>query len=278
MQRVSLPLILGVSLFVTGLVACGDDGSGDSSSGETGDGDGDPTTGDGDGDPTTGDGDGDPTTGDGDGDPTTGDGDGDPGNCQVWEIVYDMTGSEFEIAGTPFGAGDQINTVMMPYDADDHVGPGQFVLRFSDVDGNPGGQAFMHEYDMTINFVVDGATTVTTDLQATAGPTECGITSGSLAGTDLDWSPSAIVDLHTMGTILCQGNLCGLGGLPNGMAVPQDETSDMPLSTFEFNGDLSQFEMAQTVIQMDNQSTTSWMYMGAEVSRELIDAADCYCE
>jgi hypothetical protein len=305
MQRISLPLmVLGVSLLGAGLVACGDDGSADATSGNTetaGDGDGDPTTGDGDGDPTTGDGDGDPTTGDGDGDPTTGDGDGDgdpttgdgdgdgdpttgdgdgdPGDCQVWEITYDLTDSEFEIADTQAGAGDQVNVVEEPYDGDETVGPGKFVLQFADVDGAPGGQAFMHAYDMTLDFTVNApGATVETDLQTDAGPVECGITSGVLDGSSLTWSPSAIVDLHTVGQILCNGLFCGAGGLPNGDPVAQDNTSDMPLSSFEFDGDLSGFTMVKTTIQQDDDSTTSWAYVGTEVSRELVDAPACLCE
>jgi hypothetical protein len=296
MQRISLSLVFGVSLVAVALVACGDDGSGDSTSGdtETGDGDGDPSTGDGDGDPTTGDGDGDPTTGDGDGDgdpttgdgdgdgdPTTGDGDGDgdPGDCQVWEITYDLTNSEFEIDDTPFGAGDQVNVVAEPYDGDKTVGPGKFVLQFADVEGAPGGQAFMHAYDMTLDFTVSSlGANVATDLQTDAGPAECGITSGTLNGNSLTWSPSAVVGMHTVGQILCTGNLCGAGGLPNGTPVPQDETSDMPVSPFVFNGELTGFTMAKTTIQQDNNSKTSWMYVGTEVSRELVAAPACLCE
>ncbi|MFO7566361.1 MAG: hypothetical protein R6X02_27205 [Enhygromyxa sp.] len=197
----------------------------------------------------------------------------------VWEITYDLTGSEFEIDNTPFGAGDQVNVVMEPYDANDHVGPGQFVLHFQDVGGSPGGQAFMHSYEMTINFVVDGATTVTTDLENDAGPEECGITSGSLEDTTIAWMPSAIVDHHSMGTILCQGVLCAGGGLPNGRPVPVDETSDQPISDFVFNDDLSSFTMAKTVVQEEpNVSTVSWTYAGTEVSRNLVAAPDCLCE
>ncbi|MCA9650749.1 MAG: hypothetical protein H6712_31090 [Myxococcales bacterium] len=201
------------------------------------------------------------------------------GDCQVWEITYDLEGSEFEISDTPFGAGDQVNVVTMPYDADDHVGPGTLVLRFQDVDGDPGGMAAMVSYDMSIHFVVDsGVTVVQTDLETDAGPDECGVTTGMLADTTVAWMPSAIVGHHSMGQILCTGMLCGAGGLPNGMPVPMDETSDQPISDFVFSDDLSSFNMEQTVIAMDANSTTAWTYTGTEVSREQVLGPACLCQ
>ncbi|MCX4240326.1 hypothetical protein [Paraliomyxa miuraensis] len=200
------------------------------------------------------------------------------GACQVWEITYDLEGSEFEISGTPFMAGDQVNVLTMPYDADDTVGPGTFVLRFQDMGGEPGGMAAMAAYQASLHFVVNsGVTTVSTDLETDAGPEECGVTTGMLAGDTVAWMPSAIVGHHSMGQILCEGALCGAGGLPNGKPVPVDEVSDQPVSDFVFSGDLSSFTMEQTVIQMDANSTTSWMYMGTETGRELIDAPPCLC-
>ncbi len=200
------------------------------------------------------------------------------GDCQVWEITYDLEGSVFDISDTPLMAGDQANTVTMPYDADDTVGPGTFVLRFRDVDGSPGQEAAMVSYAMSMHFLVDsGVTTVATDLEAEAGPDECGVTTGAVAGTTVTWTPSAIVGHHSMGQILCNGGLCGAAGLPNGMPVPQDETTDQPVSDFVFAPDFSSFTMAPTVITMDDQATTSWSYTGTETGRRLLDAPACLC-
>lgn len=279
-KSICFPLVLGVSLVCAGSFACGDDPGPASVDDETGDDSGDGDTG---GDDTGGLDAGDGDSGDGDsGDGDSGDGDstggGEPGDCQVWEITYDLTDSEFEIADTQLGAGDQVNVVAEPHDEDEHVGPGKFVLRFQDVGGQPGGQALMHTYEMSLHFVVGGTVTVATDLETQAGPVDCGITSGSLAGTTVAWTPSAIVDLHRQGQILCSGSLCGLGGLPDGRPQVIDETEDQPISDFEFSDDLSGFTMAQTVIQQDNSSTTTWMYVGTEVSRELVAAPACSCE
>jgi len=184
----------------------------------------------------------------------------------------------FEISGTPFGVGDQVNTVADPDEADDEIGPGTFVLRFQDVAGDPGGAALIHSYDMSLNFGVGGPVTVTTALETSAGPVECGVTPGTLTGTTVTWSPSVIQDLTQVGSILCMGGLCSTGGLPNGTPQLIDEVVDQPIDDFVFAADFSSFTMAETIIQSDDQSTTTWTYTGTEVSRELVSAPACQCE
>lgn len=282
---------LGLSLACFGLVACGGGGSDeggneevDTSTGDsTGESSGESGTDTGTTDPTTDTGTTDPTT-DTTTDPTTDTGTTDPtdtgtettsGACQVWQITYDLSDSEFEVSNTPFGAGDQVNVVVEDDQADDEIGPGTMVLYFEDQGGNPGGMGWIASYDVEINFVVDSATTVTTDLTVTGEPVGCALAEGMLQNGEVAWSNDEMADTHTMGTILCQGQLCGLGGLPNGMAVPVDDVGPQAVSPFVFENDLSAFTMDQTVIQMDDQSTTSWTYVGTETGRELIDAPDC---
>ncbi len=203
---------------------------------------------------------------------------GGSGACQVWAITYDLTGSTFELSGTPLGAGDQLNTVMEPYDQDDHVGPGQFVLHFEDIDGAPGGLASMSSYMMDIFFVVDGVTTVTTDIAGSAGPEECGVTQGLLQNGTVAWAPPQIVGYTSEGTVLCEGALCSAGGLPDGEPVDMGGTSDQPIGSFVFNDDLSAFTMDEVVINMDATSTQAWTYNATETARELIDAPACACQ
>lgn len=203
---------------------------------------------------------------------------GGSGACQVWAITYDLTGSTFEISGTPLMAGDQVNTVMEPYDQDDNVGPGQFVLHFEDVDGSPGGLASMVSYSMEIEFVVAGITTVTTDISGSVGPEECGVTQGLLQDGTVAWAPPQIVGYTSEGTVLCEGNLCSAGGLPDGEPVDMGGTSNQSVNSFVFNEDLSTFTMDEVVINMDNTSTQSWTYAGTETGRELIDAPACACQ
>ncbi|MBV1861102.1 MAG: hypothetical protein KUG77_21980 [Nannocystaceae bacterium] len=199
------------------------------------------------------------------------------GACQVWEVTYDLVGSEFEISGTPAGAGDQVNVLQEPYDAGGNIGPGSFVLRFEDIEGVPGGLATMVTYEMALHFVVGGTVTVTTDIQGQAGPEECGITQGLLNDGTVAWAPPQIVEYVTTGEVLCEGLLCSLGGLPNGTPVDMGTTTDQPLTDFVFADDLGAFTMAELVVDMDGNSTTSWAYTGTETGRELIDAPDCLC-
>jgi len=209
------------------------------------------------------------------------DGDADAmlGDCEVWEITYDLTGSEFEISGTPLKLGDQVNVVGEPYNAADRIGPGSFVLRFQDIEGAPGGQAVMVAYRVALHFEVrtPGAT-VTTNLDGRAGPEGCGLTTGVLAGTSVAWTPSAIVGYHSQGQILCKGAFCKQANLPKGKPVAVDEVFDQPLGEFVFNEDLTRFSMARTVVREGAKSISSWMYEGAEVGRERIDAPACLCK
>ena len=201
------------------------------------------------------------------------------GACQVWEVTYDLAGSEFEISGTAGGgAGDQVNVVQEPYDADANIGPGTFVLRFEDVGGAPGGLATMHTYQMVLDFVVDSAVTVTTNIEGQAGPEECGITQGLLNAGTVAWAPPLISDYVTTGEVLCEGVLCSLGGLPNGQPVDMGATTDQPITDFVFEDDLSGFTMVELVVAMDEMSTNSWSYTGTETGRELVDAPDCLCQ
>ncbi len=296
-QMQSLPLRLCIAVSLLGsVIGCGDDGgSGDTDGGTDASSTGAGVTTDPQGtsssstDPTTpaSSSTTDPSTTAADsstgGDPSEGSsedtGETSTGACQVWEITYDLAGSEFEISGTAGGgAGDQVNVLQEPYDAGGNIGPGSFVLRFEDVDGTPGGLATMHTYDMVLNFVVGGAVTVTTDIQGQAGPEECGITQGLLNAGTVAWAPPLISDYVTVGEVLCEGVLCSLGGLPNGDPVDMGGTTDQPITDFVFEDDLSGFTMVELVVAMDNDSTNSWSYNGTETGRELIDAPDCLCQ
>ena len=205
---------------------------------------------------------------------------GSKGGCQVWAITYNLDGSEFEISGTPAGgAGDQVNTVQEPYDDPSNIGPGSLTVHFEDVDGAPGGLATLNAYDMSLQFVVDSVgVAVTTDITTSAGPMECGVTAGLVNGTTVAWAPPQIVGLETEGEIVCNGMLCTIAMFEDGVPVDQSGTSDQTINSFEFNEDFSGFTMESVVVQMDANATNSWMYVGTETSRELVDAPDCECQ
>ena len=272
-QRYLAPMSLIASLACFG-IACSDDGTGSTTDEDTETSDTD--SGDGDGDPTdSGDGDGDPTdSGDGDGDATT----EDPVGCQVWEIQYDLVSSEFALSDTPMGAGDQVNVVEEPYDEDDNIGPGSITVRFADVDGEPGGTAWIVAYDMTLNFLVDSfGAAVTTELQNEVAFNECGVTSADLPGDEAAWDPSAMPGQTSMGMIVCNGFFCGLGGFDDGVPVMVDDVDDAPLNPFTFASDRMSFTSEPVVVQQDDTSTSTWTYRGMELSRDLIDGPECLC-
>ena len=192
----------------------------------------------------------------------------------AWDITYDMTGSIFDIRDTPFNAGNQTNTLQMPYDADTNWGPGTMVIRFVDAGGSPGdGGAHIMSYTATQNFRVVSAATVHTMLEVAALPLpdQCGAADGTLAGTTVSWGTD-LRNYRSVGTITCDGVGCSLGGLPP--SRDQDETGDQPLNSFEFSGDLSSFTMAEVTVPNDDQATTWLTFVGTEVSR----VQSCACE
>ena len=125
--------------------------------------------------------------------------------------------------------------------------------------------------------VVDGVTTIETVLQQDAGPDECGLTSAMIEGDVANWDPMELTDYSSVGTITCFGNLCGLGGFENGVPDPVNDMGPGPLAAFDFSGDRAMFSTETFVVQQDDQSTTTWNYIGNEISRQLIDAPECLC-
>lgn len=203
-------------------------------------------------------------------------GTGNTGNCPgatAWEVTYDLTGSVFEISKTPLGAGDQVNTEMMPYDADDHWGPATMVIRFADVDGNPGeGSAQVVSYIATQDFVVHSSGVVVhTSLAVDAVPTggQCGAAEGALMSNTLSFT-TALRNYHTKGAITCTGGaLCNL-------ANPRDvdETKDQPLNSFSFTNGVSAFTMPKVNVPNTDNATTELSFIGTETSRTQV----CACE
>ncbi|MCB9586619.1 MAG: hypothetical protein H6718_14560 [Polyangiaceae bacterium] len=203
-------------------------------------------------------------------------GTGNTGNCPgatAWEVTYDLTGSIFEISGTFSGAGDQVNVVALPYEADDHWGPATMVIRFADVDGNPGvGAAQVVSYTATQDFVVNSTgISVHTDLAVDARPTgsQCGTAEGSLSSDTLAFT-TPMRNYHTKGAITCTGGaLCNL-------ANPRDvdETKDQPLNSFTFTNGVSAFTMPKVSVPNTDNATTELSFIGTETGRTQV----CACE
>ncbi|MCA9628452.1 MAG: hypothetical protein KC766_12330 [Myxococcales bacterium] len=204
-------------------------------------------------------------------------GTGNTGNCpgaMAWEVTYDLTGSVFEISGTPFKAGDQKNVVQKPYDADDHWGPATMVIRFTDAGGTPGdGAAQIVSYTARQDFVVNATgTAVHTALDVDASPTgtQCGTAEGSLASDTLSFGTD-MRNYHTKGAITCTGSdaLCKL-------ANPRDvdETKDQALNSFTFTNGVAAFKMEKVDVPNTDNATTELSFIGTETGRTQV----CACE
>lgn len=182
--------------------------------------------------------------------------------CSIpsWDVTYEITGN-FMITGTTLGLGDATNA----------IGTGSITLRFPDSGGAPAtGAIQVLEYNMPIKFSqTTSGLTVDTDVVASAGPNGCGVASGKLIDTKLQWDscmynalngdsttswtpddaadgPGCIASYKSVGTVTCTDNSalasCSQGNLQDG-ANTQDETWNQPLNTFVFAADLKSFSM-----------------------------------
>jgi len=188
----------------------------------------------------------------------------------VWRITYDLTGTEFIITNTPFGAGDGT------FD----VGPGSLVLDFQNDGGQPGdGPARMVSFDLDIEFTTGSlGTDVMNDLRAFADYNgENRATEGALAGGVLSWSEE--VPYRTIGTILCQGSFCGLSGFTSGETVNVNDFTPFQFNDLDFgpggpadpSGGFTSADMP--VPNSDENADTFLRLVGAETGRELLFAA-----
>ncbi len=182
--------------------------------------------------------------------------------CSIpsWDVTYEIMGN-FMITGTTLSLGDGTNP----------IGPGTITLRFPDSGGAPAtGAIQVLEYNMPIKFSkTTSGLTVDTDVVTSVGPNGCGLASGKLVDTKLQWDscvynplngdnanswtpddaangPGCIAGYKSVGTVTCTSTnplaMCSQGNLMNG-ENKQDETWNQPLNTFIFTADLKSFTM-----------------------------------
>lgn len=195
-----------------------------------------------------------------------------PQPCEAWQVEYALTGSEFEIRNTPFGAGDAVNV----------VGPGTLVLLFpgDEASGPTAGEVRMLQYTLAMEFEVPLGTAgnVATDVDITAGPEACGVAVGTRTSSVVAWS-TPLTGYHSMGTVTCNASefLCGAANLPVGQPVVQDTNTDQALMPFLFAGDadFSSFTMAEVEVPNDQAGDTFLRLKGAEVSRSCVAQPSC---
>lgn len=204
---------------------------------------------------------------------------GDDGECSSWLATYDLTGSTFFIDATL----DFTITCDEPYDADDTMGPGVVVVRFSNDGGAPApGTAMVVSYSMDQDFVTGaaGIASVHTELENATPTEECGNAVGTYDGTAITWTGGTLANYCQTGQVSCTGGQCGnFGSPPEGEPIVYDGCTSMALSDFTFNEDLSTLAMAATVVNQDDNQTTSLTLVGSLVT--LVEDATsprCACD
>ena len=200
-----------------------------------------------------------------------------PGDCSTWVMTYDLTGSKFFIEALI----DFNITLEEPYDADEIMGPGTLILRLTDDGGSAGsGPAYIVDYALTQDFVTGNAVAqVHTDLENTASDA-CGVSTGTLTDTLLEWTTDTMANHCQNGQISCVGAFCGTAGSPpeGDPEILTDACSDQPISSFTFDATLGTFSMETVVVSMDTNATAAMQYTGTLVSSELDTATpECLC-
>ncbi|MCC6648436.1 MAG: hypothetical protein IT374_23060, partial [Polyangiaceae bacterium] len=188
------------------------------------------------------------------------------GGCSpTVDVVYDLTGSTFEITDTPIGAGNQVNTVEQPYTDPKHIGPGTMKLRFAAPSGTADtGRVDVIDFDLVLEFTVTPAgATVHTDLLVDVTPPVCSGAQGAFASGKATWMAPGLDPYHTKGEVTCTGGTCTLGGLPNGTPVPQETTQKLKLNDFVFTSGVNEFTMEKVQVSGDSKSKT-WLALKAK--------------
>ena len=212
----------------------------------------------------------------GDDDDVVGDDDDDSvGTCSTWINTYDLTGSKFFIDALI----DFEVTLQEPYNGDLNMGPGTMTLRFADSGGAAAdGAAFIVDYSLSQDFITgNGLAEVHTVLENIA-TADCGISTGTLAGTALTFAPETMANHCQNGQISCTGAFCGSAGSPpeDQPEIITDDCGDQPIAGFTFSDDLSSFTMPATILSQDNNATAAMSYVGT-LTNSTLDANTPAC-
>ncbi len=212
-----------------------------------------------------------------------------------WDITYDLPKSEDDPGVPPADPPPDQNvltlrdTMMGIGDTNQNVGPGTATIRFENIDGNPGGKAYLLEFEIRTDFTVPPATT---NLVATMGhgyeTGPCGSSAvGNVEGDDLIWSdfdgtatgttdPPNMHGFFVDGTITCDGDLCGSFGAPPQGTTPQSGGPfDLRSEPWKLSADASTFFMPLFISQQDLNSTTRLQVYGVEIAKECKSIEAC---
>jgi len=195
-----------------------------------------------------------------------------PPSCGAWEVEYALSGN-LKLTDTPLGQGDGIYP----------VGPGNLVLRFEDVDGQPAGHVKLLSYSMKQAVTVVASAlffkaTVVSNTVTHATPNSCGVSAeGLLRGSSLAWSGS-VRAFRSDGMLNCDGSLCGkFGAPPAGQSPLHIGPNAVQFQPFQFSPDFKTFTMASTfVAKTDDPKQTSYLALsGREMKRSCVEVKAC---
>lgn len=187
---------------------------------------------------------------------------------QVMRVVYDLTGTHFEIRNTFQGLGDGAY----------EIGPGALVVDYPVSNGLiVDGPVTLRNFTLIQQFVAANlGATVTADLFSEANFTGAQTSAtGTLSNGVITWTQT--IPYKVTGTNTCQGAFCSAAGFPQ-QGVPRDESgqSDVQFQPFRFvTGGPQQgrsFSGDEVLLQSDASADTYLILEGREVRRKLIDA------
>jgi hypothetical protein len=190
--------------------------------------------------------------------------------CTHWEIEYDLTGT-LRISNTMMGAGDGTHM----------VGPGKLVLRFDDVDGQPGGNVAVVSYEMATRFTVDAhflgiGTTVANDTLTKSTANGCAAVAKGFIGDDriIRWQTSW-TGIRTDGTLTCSGTCGRFGAPPRGKSEMHMAPHAVAFGAFAFTASRTAFYMSYAVVDQTSNDTASLSISGRETRRSCVCPPAC---
>jgi hypothetical protein len=191
--------------------------------------------------------------------------------CNAWEVEYAAT-AQLRLSDTTMGAGDGTHA----------IGPGRIVLRWDDVGGQPGGSVKLTTYEMTDKFTVAAhvlgmGTTVVNDTVTRTTGNVCGVAAEGALGGDrrVRW-PSPWSGVHTDGTQICSGSMCGKFGAPaRGQSAYHTAPHPVAFKPFAFAADMKSFHMDEAVTNRTSRDTVNMTLDGRETRRACIAVTPC---
>ena len=208
-------------------------------------------------------------------------------DANYWDITYTLPKSVENPGKAPANPPANQNaltlrdTMLQMGDANRNIGTGEVTIRFENVDGKPGGKAYLLKYKMPMDFTVSPATTNivgSTGHEYKDGP--CGSSAvGNVKNGKLVWSEfdgeaqgEGKPNIHayfTDGSITCKGALCGQFGAPPQGTTPQSRGPfDLHFEPWELTDGVSSFFMPVSITEKDKNSTTRVQLYGIQSAKE----------